>query len=116
MMQTQIKHYYKQIGGGLVVRHMQPSDADKLETLQRIVFPTLGEDELILAAHYLRHLEVFPEGQFVIADNDNIMISIITITPLKKPLLVAGSPITIPMGDGCMDLMLAFIPITVVKV
>jgi GNAT superfamily N-acetyltransferase len=73
MMQTQIKHYYKQIGDGLVVRHMQPLDADKLETLQRIVFPALGEDELILAVHYLRHLEVFPEGQFVITDNDNVI-------------------------------------------
>jgi GNAT superfamily N-acetyltransferase len=72
-MQTQIKHYYKQIGDGLVVRHMQPAHADELEALQRIVFPTLDEDELILAAHYLRHLEVFPEGQFVITDSDKII-------------------------------------------
>ena len=65
-MQQTIQKYYKEIPGGIVVRHMQVSDALQLEELQKIVFPTLAEDELIRAAHYLRHLEVFPEGQFVI--------------------------------------------------
>lgn len=72
-MQTQIKKYYKEIGDDLVVQHMQPAHADELEALQRIVFPTLGEDELILAVHYLRHLEVFPEGQFVITHHDKVI-------------------------------------------
>ncbi len=66
-MQQTIQKYYKEIPGGIVVRHMQVSDALQLEELQKIVFPTLAEDELIRAAHYLRHLEVFPEGQFVIS-------------------------------------------------
>lgn len=72
-MQTQIKKYYKQIAEGLVVQHMQPVHADALEALQRIVFPALDEDELILAVHYRRHLEVFPEGQFVITDKDKVI-------------------------------------------
>jgi len=72
-MQTQVKQYHKQIGDGLVVQHMQPVHADALEALQRIVFPALDKDELILAAHYLRHLEVFPEGQFVITHNDKVV-------------------------------------------
>ncbi len=66
-MQQTIQKYYKEIPGGIVVRHMQVSDALQLEELQKIVFPTLAEDELIRADHYLRHLEVFPEGQFVIS-------------------------------------------------
>jgi GNAT superfamily N-acetyltransferase len=66
-MQQTIQKYYKEIPGGIVVRHMQASDALQLEELQKIVFPTLAEDELIRADHYLRHLEVFPEGQFVIS-------------------------------------------------
>ena len=66
-MQQTIQKYYKEIPGGIVVRHMEVSDALQLEELQKIVFPTLAEDELIRAAHYLRHLEVFPEGQFVIS-------------------------------------------------
>ncbi|MES1159260.1 MAG: GNAT family N-acetyltransferase [Bacteroidota bacterium] len=56
-----------------VVRNTQPADAGPLEELQKIVFPTLADDELIRAAHYLRHLEVFPEGQFVITDSDKVI-------------------------------------------
>ena len=72
-MQTEIKNYQKEISDGLVVQHMQPLHAVELEALQRIVFPTLDADELILAVHYLRHLEVFPEGQFVITQNDKVI-------------------------------------------
>lgn len=72
-MLTVVKQYYKEIGDGLVVRHMQPADAPQLEELQKIVFPTLSEDELIRAEHYLRHLELFPEGQFVITDKDKVI-------------------------------------------
>ena len=62
-MQKELINYHKQIKPGTVIRHMQPEDAAELEALQKIVFPTLDEDELILAVHYLRHLELFPEGQ-----------------------------------------------------
>lgn len=72
-MQKTIHKYYKEIPGGLVIQHMQVSHAPQLEELQKIVFPTLADDELIRAAHYLRHLEVFPEGQFVITDSDQVI-------------------------------------------
>jgi GNAT superfamily N-acetyltransferase len=72
-MQKTIQKYFKEIPGGIVIRHMQVSDAKQLEELQKIVFPTLADDELIRAAHYLRHLEVFPEGQFVITDGGRVI-------------------------------------------
>jgi len=72
-MQKTIQKYCKEIPGGLVIQHMQVSHAPQLEELQKIVFPTLADDELIRAAHYLRHLEVFPEGQFVISDGDQVI-------------------------------------------
>ena len=72
-MQKELINYHKQIKPGTVIRHMQPEDAAELEALQKIVFPTLDEDELILAVHYLRHLELFPKGQFVITDNDKVI-------------------------------------------
>jgi ribosomal protein S18 acetylase RimI-like enzyme len=65
--------YQKQLDNGLVVQHMQPEDALQLEALQRIVFPTLADDELILAKHYLRHLELFPEGQLVVKDGEKVI-------------------------------------------
>lgn len=42
-----------------------PRHAETLAELQRLVFPTLDPAERFEAAHYRRHLEVFPEGQFV---------------------------------------------------
>lgn len=68
-----IQKYYKEISGGLVVQHMQPDHAPQLEVLQKIVFPTLADDELIKAVHYLRHLEVFPQGQFVITEGSQVV-------------------------------------------
>ena len=47
---------------------MQAKDAAALEELQRIVFPTLADEERLHAPQYLRHLAVFPAGQFVIEE------------------------------------------------
>jgi GNAT superfamily N-acetyltransferase len=58
---------------GLVVQHTRAVHARQLEELQKTVFPTLAADELIRAIHYLRHLELFPEGQFVITDQDRVI-------------------------------------------
>ena len=65
--------YYKKIKGNLVIQHMQTSHAAQLEDLQKLVFPTLAPDELLKAKHYLKHLELFPEGQFVITDKDQVI-------------------------------------------
>lgn len=72
-MTTEKVAYYEELANGLVVRNTQPADAQQLEELQKIVFPTLAVDELIRAVHYLRHLEVFPEGQFVVTDRDKVI-------------------------------------------
>ena len=39
--------------------------AEALAELTRIVFPTLAPAECFRAEHYRRHVEIFPEGQFV---------------------------------------------------
>lgn len=65
--------YYKALSNGLVVQNTLPEHAVQLEELQKTVFPTLAEDEWIRAVHYLRHLELFPEGQFVITDGDKVI-------------------------------------------
>ena len=47
---------------------MLPQHAGLLEELQRIVFPSLSFAERLRAEHYLAHLQVFPEGQFVLTN------------------------------------------------
>lgn len=59
---------YRRFGGGLAVCRTRPEHAAELEELQRIVFPTLSPDERFIAAHYRKHIELFPEGQFCVVD------------------------------------------------
>lgn len=72
-MTTSTQSYYQQIQPGMAVQQMQPQHADQLEALQRIVFPALAEDELIKAPQFLHHLQLFPEGQFVITNHDTVI-------------------------------------------
>lgn len=65
--------YYQQLQPGISVQQMQVEHAEQLEALQRIVFPVLAEDELIKSEHYLQHLKVFPEGQFVIKNGNEVV-------------------------------------------
>lgn len=54
---------------GLVVHRTQPRHAEALERLQITVFPTLSDAERFKAPHYLRHIEMFPDGQFCVVDS-----------------------------------------------
>ena len=65
--------YYRRLPEGLVVMHTRPEHAEQLEELQRICFPTLADAERFTAAHYRRHLEIFPDGQFVALDGDSVV-------------------------------------------
>ncbi len=58
----------RDFGGGLAVGPTRPEHAVQLEELQRVVFPTLAPEERFRAPHYLRHLELFPEGQLCVVD------------------------------------------------
>ncbi len=59
---------YRRFGIGLAVHHTAPEHADALAELQTIVFPTLAPEERFLAAHYRKHIELFPDGQFCVLD------------------------------------------------
>jgi len=51
----------------------QPEHAQALERLQTGCFPTLADAQRFKAAHYLRHVELFPDGQFVALDGDRVV-------------------------------------------
>ena len=58
----------------ITIDTLKPAYADDLEDLQRICLPTLGEDELLLEKHFLKHCELFPEGNFVaLADDEKVV-------------------------------------------
>lgn len=58
----------RRFGGGLAVVRTQPEHADALEELQRIVFPTLAPAQRFRAAHYRKHVELFPDGQLCVLE------------------------------------------------
>jgi len=65
--------YYRKRSDGLVVLQTRPEHAAQLEELQRVCFPTLDDRERFKAAHYLKHLQLFPDGQFVVLDGDTVV-------------------------------------------
>ena len=60
--------YHRLLPSGLVIQNTQAEHADALEALQRVVFPTLSDEERMAARHYRHHIGLFPEGQFVVLD------------------------------------------------
>ena len=71
--------YYRRLPDGLVVVNTRPEHAGQLEGLQRVCFPTLDDAERFKAAHYRRHLELYPEGQFVALDGDRVVAATTTL-------------------------------------
>lgn len=62
-----------QIQNNWTLKTASPKYAAELEQLQRKVFPTLSEPEIIKEAQYLRQMEVFPEGQFIVLEGDKLI-------------------------------------------
>ncbi len=69
--------YYKEVGNGIVIVTTHAKHTVELEELQKIVFPTLAKDSLMRREHYLNHIHIFPDGQFV-AIKDNRVIGMTT--------------------------------------
>jgi len=63
----------RRFGRGLVVRRTGPEHAEQLEELQRIVFPTLADEQRFKAPHYRKHIELFPQGQLVVVDGERVV-------------------------------------------
>jgi GNAT superfamily N-acetyltransferase len=65
--------YHKGLKQGYIIQNSAPKHCKDLETLQKMVFPTLSDDEIMREKHYLNHIKLFPEGQFVILDGDKVI-------------------------------------------
>jgi GNAT superfamily N-acetyltransferase len=72
-------NYRRVLPNGLVIASARPEHAMQLEELQRVVFPTLADEQRFKAPHYLKHLELFPEGQFVGLDAERVVAATATI-------------------------------------
>jgi 4-aminobutyrate aminotransferase/(S)-3-amino-2-methylpropionate transaminase len=65
--------YFRKLRNGLTVMQTQVDHCAQLEQLQFDCFPTLADDQRFKAKHYRRHIEIFPEGQFVALDGDRVV-------------------------------------------
>ncbi|MEM7334809.1 MAG: GNAT family N-acetyltransferase [Chloroflexota bacterium] len=57
----------------VTIDNIKPKYASALAQLQRDCFPTLGEHELMVEAHFLKHCDIFPEGEFVALVNGRVV-------------------------------------------
>lgn len=67
-----MRWYFRKLSDGLAIAQARPEFASQLEELQRISFPTLAEEERFKACHYLKHMELFSDGQLVALDGDRV--------------------------------------------
>lgn len=65
--------YRRSLPNGLVVAAMAPEHAGQLELLQIECYPTLADNQRLKARHYLKHIELFPQGQFVVLDGNKVV-------------------------------------------
>jgi 4-aminobutyrate aminotransferase/(S)-3-amino-2-methylpropionate transaminase len=68
-----VRWYYRKLADSLVITQARPEHAAQLEELQRICFPTLAEDQRFKRAHFLKHIELFEDGQLVALDGDVVV-------------------------------------------
>jgi len=66
-------HYQHALRSGITIASTRPEHAEALEDLQNIVFPTLEDAQRFKARHYLKHIELFPDGQFVALDGGQVI-------------------------------------------
>ncbi len=74
-----MRWYYRKLADGLVIAQARPEHAAQLEELQLVCFPTLADDQRFKRAHFLKHMELFDEGQFVALDGDRVVGATATI-------------------------------------
>ena len=57
----------------VTIVNIKPEFAAALTQLQRDCFPTLGDQELMTEKHFVKHCEIFPEGEFVALVNGRVV-------------------------------------------
>lgn len=63
----------RRLSNGIRICSTRPEHAPGLERLQILCFPTLEDEERFKQAHYRKHVELFPEGQFVALDGSEVV-------------------------------------------
>jgi ribosomal protein S18 acetylase RimI-like enzyme len=63
----------KLLSSGIKIASTRKEHAPALEELQILCFPTLDDDQRFKRAHYGKHIELFPEGQFVALDGERVV-------------------------------------------
>jgi 4-aminobutyrate aminotransferase/(S)-3-amino-2-methylpropionate transaminase len=74
-----MRWYYRKLENGIVITQARPEHAAQLAELQVVCFPTLGDEERFKCEHFLKHQELFEDGQFVALDQDRVIGATATI-------------------------------------
>ena len=57
----------------ITITTIQPEHFAQLEALQRLCYPSLHPDELLRVEHFASHYRLFPAGQHVALDGENVV-------------------------------------------
>jgi len=59
----------------ILIRKMEKRDAPQLAHLQEVVFPDLIPEERMKDIHFSSHVDLFPEGQWVVEIGGKIAVA-----------------------------------------
>jgi len=59
----------------MIIRKMKKEDAAQLEKLQNVVFPDLIPEKRMKDIHFSSHVDLFPEGQWVVEIGGKIAVA-----------------------------------------
>jgi hypothetical protein len=102
------------LSNGIRIEPLKAEYAAQAESLQHVVFPDLAEEEILHENQYRKHLEIFPQGQFVAVDKNQVVGATTTMRyhyDLNDPVrhtfseIMAGGWLTSHQPNGCMALM-----------
>lgn len=65
--------FERRLSSGIRICSTRPEHSEALEELQILVFPSLDDRERFKREHYRKHIELFPEGQFVALAEDKVV-------------------------------------------
>jgi GNAT superfamily N-acetyltransferase len=93
--------YQHLLPNGFVICSTRAEHAVQLEELQNIVFPLLEPTERLRKEHYLKHIELFPEGQFVALDGTRVIGMTTTLRLSEKTIVRNHTFAEVTQGGFC---------------
>jgi hypothetical protein len=86
-----------------LIRNATAADVIQMEFVQKQCYPSLDKSELLNRNHFMNHINIFPEGQFIVERDGEIVGSASTMRIFFPRENISFLATTDDLWTGCMD-------------